>query len=81
MSKPLLTCWERHIVKQKNNKSVMYKAPCGRRLRNMNEVFTYLKYTECPLNVENFDFDVSVQVLVTYDVDKSLCGLYIDVSS
>lgn len=81
LSKPLLSCWERQIVKQKAIKSIMYKTPCGRRLRNMNEVFTYLKLTDCPLNVENFTFDVAVQVLVSYDVDKSLCGLHIDVSS
>lgn len=34
--------------------------------------------TQCPLNVDNFDFDINMQVLAAYDVaDKNLCPLYI----
>lgn len=78
LSKPLLTCWERQIVRQKHNRWIQYKAPCGRRLRNMNEIRLYLIITKCILNVDNFDFDVSIQVLHAYDViDKNLCPLYI----
>ena len=77
LSKPLLTCWERLIVRQKNNRWVQYKAPCGRRLRNMYEIRIYLMVTRCALNVDNFDFDVNIQVLHAYDViDKNLCPLY-----
>lgn len=78
LSKPLLSCWERQIVRQKNFRHVVYKAPCGRRLRNMNEVFIYLGITKCALNVDNFDFDPSTAVLASYHVDKTLCPLFID---
>lgn len=78
LTKPLLTCWERQIVRQKANRWVLYKAPCGRRLRNMDEIRTYLIVTRCALNVDNFDFDTQIQVLSQYDVpDKDICPLYI----
>jgi [histone H3]-N6,N6-dimethyl-lysine9 N-methyltransferase len=78
LTKPLLTCWERQIVKQKTNKWIVYKAPCGRRLRNMYEIRHYLMITKSPLNVDNFDFDINMQVLAAYDVaDKTRCPLYI----
>lgn len=78
LSKPLLTCWERQIVRQKSTKMVMYKAPCGRRLRDMFEIRTYLLTTKCFLNVDNFDFNPEIQVLLAYDViDRAICPLYI----
>jgi hypothetical protein len=46
----------------------------------MNEVHHFLNISKCPLNVDNFDFDITMQVLASFDVDKTLCGLYIDVS-
>ncbi|CAO1326729.1 unnamed protein product [Diamesa serratosioi] len=78
LTKPLLLCWERQILKHKNKKQIIYKAPCGRRLRNMNEVHIYLKCTKNKLNVDNFDFDPVITVLSFYDVDKSACGLYLE---
>lgn len=78
LSKPLLSHWERQIVRQRNYRFVVYKAPCGRRLRDMNEVFRYLNTTKCFLNVDNFDFDPSIQVLASYHVDKNTCPLFID---
>lgn len=78
LTKPLLTCWERQIIRQKANRWVLYKAPCGRRLRNMDEIRTYLLLTHCALNVDNFDFDTQIQVLSQYDVpEKDKCPLYI----
>lgn len=78
LSKPLLSCWERQIVRQKSSRMVMYKAPCGRRLRDFYELRDYLLMTESPLNVDNFDYDALIQVLSHYEViDKSLCPLYI----
>ncbi|CAG9797715.1 unnamed protein product [Chironomus riparius] len=78
LSKPLLSCWERQIVRQRNYRFVVYKAPCGRRLRDMNEVFRFLNTSKCMLNVDNFDFDPSIQVLASYHVDKNTCPLFID---
>lgn len=78
LTKPLLTCWERQIVRQKANRWILYKAPCGRRLRNMHEIRSYLLLTRCDLNVDHFDFDTQIQVLSQYDVpDKSICPLYL----
>lgn len=78
LSKPLLTYWERLIVRQKHNRWIQYKAPCGRRLRDMYEIHKYLKMTKCFLNVDNFDFDVNIAVLSSYEViDKAKCPLYI----
>lgn len=78
LTKPLLTCWERQILRQKANRWIIYKAPCGRRLRNMYEIRKFLMITKCFLNVDNFDFDVHMQVLNAYDVlDKAACPLYI----
>lgn len=78
LAKPLLACWERQIVRQKNTRWVVYKAPCGRRLRNMREIFNYLRITKSFLNVENFDLDATTQVLATYTVQQNACGYYND---
>jgi histone-lysine N-methyltransferase SETDB1 len=78
LQKPLLTCWERQVVSYKNSKWIIYIAPCGRRLRNMDEIFNFLKITNCFLNVENFDFDYSMQVLSQLVIDKTACPLYIE---
>ncbi|KAG5682648.1 hypothetical protein PVAND_011987 [Polypedilum vanderplanki] len=82
LAKPLLTCWERQILKHNKSRTVIYKAPCGRRLRNYHEVFRYFEMTKCFLNIENFDFDDSIQVLSSLVVDQSLCPLFIpDISN
>lgn len=78
LTKPLLMCWERQILKHKNKKHIIYKTPCGRRLRNMNEVHRYLKCTNNKLNVDNFDFDSTITAMLFHDIDKSACGLYLD---
>lgn len=78
LTKPLLTCWERQIVRHKQARYVQYKAPCGRVLRNMYEIHKYLQMTGSSLNVDNFDLDMEIQVLTAYDViDKEKCPLYI----
>lgn len=69
LSKPLLSGWERQICKAKGKKSVVYKAPCGRRLRNMADLHRYLRLTDCSLNVENFDYDFMIHCLAEYVID------------
>lgn len=69
LSKPLLSGWERQICKAKGKKSVVYKAPCGRRLRNMADLHRYLRLTDCALNVENFDYDFMIHCLAEYVID------------
>lgn len=72
IAKPLLCGWERQIVKTKQKKMIMYKAPCGRRLRNIIELHRYLRITGCPLGVECFDFDVNLHCLAEYVVEKAI---------
>lgn len=72
LSKPLLSGWERQICKAKGKKSVLYKAPCGRRLRNMSELHRYLRMTNCSLNVENFDYDFMIHCLAEYVIDTCI---------
>lgn len=72
LSKPLLSGWERQICKSKSKKMVIYRAPCGRRLRNMIELHRYLRLTNCSLNVENFDFDYSIHCLAEYVIEKCI---------
>lgn len=72
LSKPLLSGWERQICKSKAKKVVVYRAPCGRRLRNMMELHRYLRLTKCALNVENFDFDFAIHCLAEYVIDTCI---------
>ncbi|XP_063701823.1 histone-lysine N-methyltransferase eggless [Culicoides brevitarsis] len=69
-AKPLICAWDRQLVKQKLKRTVMYTAPCGRRLRNINEVYQYLKMTKCRLGIECFDFDEKLHCLAEYQTNK-----------
>uniref|UniRef100_A0A7G3AJM5 Putative histone-lysine n-methyltransferase eggless n=1 Tax=Lutzomyia longipalpis TaxID=7200 RepID=A0A7G3AJM5_LUTLO len=72
LAKPLLSGWERKIYRVKARRSVIYKAPCGRSLRNIEEVHRYLRLTDCSLNVDNYDFDPSVHCLAEYVIDSAI---------
>lgn len=78
LTKPVLAYWERQIVKHKTFKHIIYKAPCGRRLRNMSEIHKYLKITKNRFHVDNFDFDPTITVMTFYHTIPKSCGLYID---
>lgn len=49
---------------------VIYKAPCGRSLRNMLDVHRYLRITKSSMTVDLFDFDYWVHVLAEFKVEK-----------
>lgn len=71
LSKPLLTGFERQIAKTRfNKKYVIYRAPCGRRLRDISEMHKYLRMTNCKLNVDNFTFDPLIHCLAEYVIDS-----------
>lgn len=72
LSKALLSGWERQIGKCKWRKWVIYRAPCGRRLRNMNELHRYLRITNCSLNVDNFDYDAAIHCLGEYVIENHI---------
>jgi histone-lysine N-methyltransferase SETDB1 len=47
LAKPLICGFERQLCKIKSKKTeIMYRAPCGRRLRHMDEVHYYLRITQ-----------------------------------
>lgn len=71
LSKPLLSGFERQICKTRfNKKFVLYRAPCGRRVRDMDEMHQYLRMTKCDLNVDNFTFDPLIHCLAEYVIDQ-----------
>lgn len=51
-------------------RSVLYKAPCGRTLRKMEEVHMYLRITKSQMTVDLFDFDYWVNCLAEFSIEK-----------
>ncbi|KAH8253248.1 hypothetical protein KR032_004503, partial [Drosophila birchii] len=72
LAKPLLSGWERLVLRQKTKKNVVYRGPCGKSLRNLAEVHMYLRTTENVLNVDNFDFTPDLRCLAEYSIDPSI---------
>uniref|UniRef100_A0A182JXT1 Histone-lysine N-methyltransferase eggless n=1 Tax=Anopheles christyi TaxID=43041 RepID=A0A182JXT1_9DIPT len=72
LARPLITGWERHIASVRGQKkaSVLYRAPCGRRIRDMAELHQYLRVTDSVLNVEHFDFDPDIRALATFKAEN-----------
>ncbi|CAF4887531.1 unnamed protein product [Pieris macdunnoughi] len=63
LAKPLLSGWERQIVRSKHDKRIMYRAPCGRRIRNMKELLRYLQTIKSDMGVDLFDFGPNTHCL------------------
>lgn len=72
LSKPLLSGWERPIMRLKNKKLVAYRGPCGKIMRNMEEVRRYLRATDNILNVDNFDFHHETSCLAEYVIESAI---------
>lgn len=72
LSKPLLSGWERFIIRQKIKKVVTYRAPCGKIMRNMKELHHYLRVTKNVLNVDNFDFSHETNCLAEYVIESAI---------
>ncbi|XP_013143389.1 PREDICTED: histone-lysine N-methyltransferase eggless-like isoform X2 [Papilio polytes] len=66
LTKPLLSGWQRQIVRYKATKIVMYRAPCGRRLRDMHELHRYLRAVRSDMPVDLFDFSPATQCLAEF---------------
>ena len=56
---PMKLGWQRQIAKFNNNgrRQVFYIAPCGRRLRSLEEVHRYLRVTKSNLEIDFFNFE------------------------
>ncbi|XP_068621901.1 histone-lysine N-methyltransferase eggless-like [Battus philenor] len=74
LAKPLLSGWERQIVRFKGHKEVLYRAPCGRRLRNMAELHRYLRTIKSDMPVDLFDYGPSTHCLAEFVLNKCLVG-------
>ncbi|KPI96426.1 Histone-lysine N-methyltransferase eggless [Papilio xuthus] len=66
LTKPLLSGWERQLIRYKTNKIVMYRAPCGRRLRDMPELHRYLRLIDSDMAVDLFDFSPATHCLAEF---------------
>lgn len=72
LAKPLLSGWERQVFRQKSKKFIVYRGPCGKRMRNIEELHRYLRVTDNDLNVDNFDFSPETNCLAEYVLEKCL---------
>ncbi|XP_034935600.1 histone-lysine N-methyltransferase eggless [Chelonus insularis] len=76
LSIPLLCGWNRQLCKYpKGKKIIFYQAPCGVRLRNMEEVHQYLRRTNSTMSVDLFDFDHWVHCLAEFVLDKCFVNI------
>ncbi|CAG9577151.1 unnamed protein product [Danaus chrysippus] len=73
LAKPLLSGWERQIVRFKGTKVVLYVCPCGRRVRSPRELHHYLRTIGSELPVDLFDFTPSTHCLAEFVLNK--CGV------
>uniref|UniRef100_A0A9L0KM10 Histone-lysine N-methyltransferase SETDB2 n=1 Tax=Equus asinus TaxID=9793 RepID=A0A9L0KM10_EQUAS len=73
---PIKCHFQRRHAKTNSHSSalhVSYKTPCGRSLRNVEEVFRYLLETECNfLFTDNFSFNTYVQLTRNYPKQEEI---------
>lgn len=73
---PILFGWRREISKTKKKSTakhlVNYVAPCGRRLRNSEEVFKYLRMTKSRLQIDCYSFEYSVDVNTEWEPTRKV---------
>lgn len=80
LAKPLLCGWHRVTYKHKGKRQISYKAPCGRMIRNMDEMHGYLMATRSEMTVDLFDFEHWVRCLAEFvlepnaPINKDLSG-------
>ncbi|XP_063545525.1 uncharacterized protein LOC134753545 [Cydia strobilella] len=74
LTKPLLSGWERQTVRYRipATKAVMYRAPCGRRIRNYEELHRYLQAIDSDMGVDLFDFNPTTHCLAEFLLNKCL---------
>ncbi|KDR11107.1 Histone-lysine N-methyltransferase eggless, partial [Zootermopsis nevadensis] len=72
---PMLCAWERQLNRCRGKRMVMYKAPCGRRLRNMEELHRYLRLTKSNMAVDLFDFDFWVHSFAEFVLERGFSNI------
>ncbi|XP_050358370.1 histone-lysine N-methyltransferase eggless isoform X2 [Nymphalis io] len=74
LTKPLLSGWERQVVRWKGGRSVLYVAPCGRRTRDVRELHAYLRAVRSDMAVDLFDFSPSTHCLAEFVLNSCFVG-------
>ncbi|WAR03493.1 LOW QUALITY PROTEIN: SETB1-like protein [Mya arenaria] len=74
---PLFFGWERHVAKTKpyGRRVVFYRAPCGRRIRNLEELDLYLMLTDSQLPIDAFCCDPELHVHYEFIPVKTFCDI------
>jgi histone-lysine N-methyltransferase SETDB1 len=74
---PVLVGWERVVSKhrQGGRRKVFYVAPCGRRLRGLEEVHRYLRLTGSKLEIDFFNFDWWLHVRNEFKPTREFCTI------
>ncbi|XP_018016350.2 LOW QUALITY PROTEIN: histone-lysine N-methyltransferase SETDB1-like [Hyalella azteca] len=73
---PIVLGWRRQLVRQRKKtilrRSVYYVTPCCRRLRNIDELFVYLRTTHSKLEIDYFSFELNIDVINEWAPSKEL---------
>ncbi|KAK7076102.1 hypothetical protein SK128_017129 [Halocaridina rubra] len=73
---PILQGWNRLIVKQRrktiSKNEIYYVAPCGLRLRNIDEVHEYIVISESKLEIDCFSFELAIDVSHEWEPFKKI---------
>ncbi|KAI0237727.1 Histone-lysine N-methyltransferase SETDB1 [Lamellibrachia satsuma] len=74
---PQLCGWERQITKQSNygKRVIVYRAPCARRLRTIEEVDKYLAMTNSLMTIDMFCFDSQLHTDTEYVPVRTFCDI------
>ncbi|CAH1786455.1 unnamed protein product, partial [Owenia fusiformis] len=74
---PMMCSWERQLGKMQKvgRRQVFYRAPCGRRIRSMEELDYYLRVTDCLLTVDMFCFDPYLHTHSEFVPLKTFCDI------
>lgn len=76
---PILQGWNRLVVKQRRKTNtkceIIYVAPCGLRLRNIEEVFQYIVDTESSLEIDCFSYEPGIDVSHEWEPFKRILFL------
>lgn len=67
-----LFLFQRELPKFKKKSTILYTAPCGRRIRNMQELHRYLRVCRSDMSVDLFDFDYWVNALSEFTLSEKL---------
>ncbi|XP_055899559.1 histone-lysine N-methyltransferase SETDB1-like isoform X2 [Biomphalaria glabrata] len=74
---PIMLGWERQVCKARpsTKRFIVYRAPCGLRLRTIEEVDKYLYTTDSQLSIDLFCFDQELHVNTEFVAVKTYCDI------